>query len=364
MADKPASERTEKATPERLRKARQEGQIPESREVPSAVMIVVLLGGLMVMGGRILTWLVGKITSGLENLHGEPASAAFANALSGGTVELLTIMTPLLALMAGVSCLGSLAVGGWTFAAGRIKPDLKRISPVNGLKNLFSLKSLVKLVISVIKLAVILLIAWWYLRAKFDTMLAMQWTTPSGVISMMGEMVVGLVGRVAVALGVIAIVDFLYQKWNYKRQLRMTRQEIKDERRQHELAPEVKSRIRSSMTAIARKRMLQEVPAADVVVTNPTHYAVALKYDSQHDAAPVVVAKGADLLSVKIKEIAAAHDVPIVERPHLARVLYAAVEPGGVIPENLFVAVAEVLAMIYRMRKQRGALSGTGENNA
>ncbi len=360
MSDKPASERTEQPTPERLKKARKEGQIPESKEVPSAMTIIALLLGLLALGGRIMQWLTERITEGLTKVPGEPASAAFAEALSSGTVELLITMAPILALLAAVSCLSSVAVGGWTFAGGRLKPDLKRISPVNGFKNLFSLKSLVKLVISVAKLAVILLIAWWYLRAKFDTLLAMQWTSPRGVVAVMSDVVVGLVARVAVALGVIAIADFLYQKWNYKRQLRMTRQEIKDERKQHELAPEVKSRIRSAMTAMSRKRMLQEVPTADVIVTNPTHYAVALKYDSENNAAPVVIAKGADLLSKRIKEIAIEHDVPIVERPQLARALYDGVEPGQMIPEHLFVAVAEVLAMIYRMRKQRGASAQSG----
>ncbi len=229
------------------------------------------------------------------------------------------------------------------------------------MKRLLSLRSVVQLLIAIVKLTVILAIAWSYMGNRFGELLLLQWTTPQATMYGIGRLIFGLVARIAVALVIIALADLLYQRWNYKRQLRMTRQEVKEDRRQHEAPPEIKARIRAVQIAAMRKRMLQEVPTADVVITNPTHYAVALRYDAETMGAPQVVAKGADFLCQKIKEIARKHNVPIIERPHLARTLYAAVEVDQVIPETLFIAVAEVLAMIYRLRRKT-QISGQGRS--
>jgi flagellar biosynthetic protein FlhB len=183
--------------------------------------------------------------------------------------------------------------------------------------------------------------------------MALRWTTPTGCLFAIAKLVFGLIGRIAIGLLVIAGIDLLYQRWQWKKKLRMTMQEVKDERKQHELNPEIKGRMRALQMQMASKRMLQDVPTADVVVANPTHVAVALKYDSASMDAPQVIAKGADHLCERIKEIARENGVPVVEKPPLARTLYGSCEVGQSIPEGLFMAVAEVLATIYRMRKKK-----------
>ncbi len=353
MAEKGASEKTEKATPERLKKARAEGQVAQSQEVPSALIIGSLLILLALMSDQIYRWFVTQLSGGLSlQVSGSMNNEAFAKLLHSSGAACLTVMAPFLFVAAGVSVLGSMAAGGWAFAPKAIRVDLSRISPIKGFKNLFALKSVVKLLVSLVKLAVILVIAWQYTAGRMDLLLGLQWATPAGTLYAVAGFILGLAGRIVVALMAIACADLLYQRWNYKRELRMSRQEVKEERKQHEVAPEVKGRIRAVQMAMARKRMLQDVPTADVVITNPTHYAVALRYDAGTMAAPQVVAKGADFMCRKIKEIAAEHDVPIIERPELARTLYAAAEVGQVIPETLFIVVAEILATIYRLRKK------------
>ncbi len=355
MPEKPASERTEKPTDERLKKAREEGQFAQSQEVPSAFVIGLLVVMLVLMASRLSQWFISQLHEGLTlHMTGSMDSGMFAELMNSRGTECLTILAPFLAAAACISFFGSALVGGLSFAPKALRLDLKRISPIKGIKNLFSLKSVVKLLISIVKLVVLLTIAWQYLSGRLDTLVSLQWAAPEGILCGIAGLILGLAGRIVVALLAIAGADMLYQRWNYKRQLRMTRQEVKEERKQHEVSPEVKGRVRAMQLAMARKRMLQEVPNADVVVTNPTHYAVALRYDAKTMNAPEVVAKGADFLCEKIKEIAAENDIPVVEKPELARALYSTAEVGQAIPEVLFVAVAEILAMIYRMRKNRG----------
>jgi flagellar biosynthetic protein FlhB len=184
-------------------------------------------------------------------------------------------------------------------------------------------------------------------------MMALHWSTPYVALTEMARLVGGMLIRIILAMAVIAGLDWLWQRYSWKKQLRMTRQELKEERRQYEPAPEIRSKIRGIQQSMARRRMLQDVSEADVVLTNPTHVSVALKYNAGEMEAPLVLAKGADLLAQKIREVAKANGVPVVERPPLARALYAAVEVGQQIPESLFVAVAEVLAMVYRTQKHR-----------
>ncbi len=360
MADKPASERTEQPTPERIRKAREEGKVPQSKEVPSAMMIAALLGCLALAGGGVYDWAAGELSAGLGRAGPAVLDVDSFRALMGEKLlALLTVLAPFLAVGACTSVLSSLLVGGWAFSPKALKFDPARINPIKGLKNLFSLRSVVNLLVSVSKLAVILLVSWQFLASKLPEMLALQWASPTGALQSVAGLLAGLVFRIAAALAAIAGIDWLYQWWQYRKQLRMTRQEVKEERKQHELSPEVRGRMRSMQMAAARSRMLRDVPQADVVVTNPTHYAVALRYDGAAMDAPQVLAKGADVLCSRIKEIAREHEIPIVERPQLARALYAACEPGDAIPEAMFVAVAEVLAMIYRLRRRRlGGVSG------
>jgi len=244
-----------------------------------------------------------------------------------------------------------------------VKLDFSRVSPIKGMKNLLSLKSLVRLLISVLKLSVIGVILWLYLSDNLGMLMSLTSATPGAIVSTTAELIGGVLIRIVIAMIAIAMVDLLYQKWNYKKELRMTKQEVKEEMKQYEISPQLKGRIRMLQREMASKRMLSDVPSADVVIVNPTHFAVALKYDSESMNAPEIVARGADLLCQRIKDLARENKVPIVERPRLARTLYASAKVGDTVPDTLFVAVAEVLAMIYKLRANRGMTGKVGSSS-
>lgn len=279
-------------------------------------------------------------------------SGFFIEFINAKLLQSLVILVPFLVGAAAASVMASLASSGWAFSTKAISLKLERISPINGFKNLLSLKSLVHLLISLAKLTVILVILYVYLHDKMDRIMTLRWAELDGTMLETGRLVFGVLSRIVIGLVIIAGIDLLYQRWNYKKELRMTRQEVKEERKQYELAPEVKGRMRAIQIQMAKQRMLQEVPNADVVLANPTHVAVAIKYDSAKMDAPMVIAKGPDLLAQQIKELARKNGVPVVHRPELARAVYKAVDIGRTIPDTLFVAVAEVLAMIYRTKRQ------------
>ena len=356
--DQSSADRTEEPTPERLRRAREEGQVPQSREVPSAVLILVLLLLLAALAPVLYRYFYTLVSDSLTfDAVGPKSSTGFLEVLRDKAGDTLMMLAPFLAVGAAASALSSVLVGGWAFSPKGVRVNANRIHPVRGLKQLFSLRSVVNLLVSLMKLTLILVLVYSFLRGKLNEIVALEWTTAEGTLVRIAQLVFGLVMRIVVGLLCIAGIDWLYQRWNYKRQLRMTRREIKQERKQYELSPELRSRIRQIQVGMARKRMLQSVPEADVVVTNPEHVAVALKYEADEMEAPQVVAKGADLLAGRIREIARAHDVPIVRRPELARTLYATCEVGELVPETLYLAVAEVLATIYRLRRRHPAHS-------
>ncbi|MFW6061376.1 MAG: flagellar biosynthesis protein FlhB [Planctomycetota bacterium] len=347
-------DKTEEATPQRLREAKKEGQLPQSQEVGSALMIAALLVTLAVVGPDVLNWLRCQVRDGLSYRYAGPMDiGAFRALLMSKATGLITALAPFLAVGLLVSIFASGVSSGLAYCPKAVRIKFESISPVKGIKNLVSWKSLVKLLISIAKLIVIGTIFWLYVRERMEDLLLLRYASPGELAVATSGLVFGLVVRVTIALAFIALLDLLYQRWQYKRKLRMSKKEVKEEQKQYEVSPEVKGRIRQIQMQSARKRMLQDVPDADVVVANPTHFAVALSYDGGKMDAPQVVAKGADLLAQQIKKVAAENGVPVVERPPLARALYASAEVGQSVPENLFVAVAEVLAMVYRMRRKR-----------
>ena len=227
------------------------------------------------------------------------------------------------------------------------------INPATGLQKLVNTESMVKLLLSALKLLFVSLVVWFYLRDRLDEFLLLRWAWSSQIMAGIAKMIGGLMIRICLALLVIGLADLFYRKWKYIEDLKMTRQEVKQERRDTDGAPEVKGRIRKLQLQMSLKRMLQEVPKATVVLVNPTHVAVALRYEGKTMEAPVVVAKGADHMAEKIREIARAYGVPVVRKPELARALYSTVKLDESVPNHLYMAVAEVLAMIYRLRQQR-----------
>jgi len=357
MAEKPASERSEKPTPDRLRKARREGKVPQSTEVSSALMISTLLIVLFVGGSKLYGALAAEVRAGVSLSLPARGDADLPGRLQATGERLMVIVLPFLLSALTVSLLSSLLVSGWACATKAVSPDPNRISPATGFKNLFSVRMPVQLLFSLVKLTLILAAVYTYLQGRMETCLSLRWATPGQTLLTIATLVAGLTVRIIVVLLAVGLADALFQRWKHRRDLRMTRQEVKEEVKEHEVSPHVRSRIRSLQMSMARRRMLKEVPAADLVLVNPTHVAVALKYDAAAMDAPKVVAKGADFIAEKIRAVAAAHDVPIVRKPELARTLYETVELDQFIPESLFVAVAEVLAMIYRLRRKRLGLT-------
>jgi len=316
-------------------------------------MVGALLVVLLTAGPGIYESLAAEVTSGVSFSLPAKGQAALPDLLRDKGERLLVIVLPFLLAALSVSILGSLLVGGWACSLKTASPNFERISPSSGLKNLFSVRSPVRLLFSLAKLVLILTVVYLYLQGRVEACLALRWSTPAQTLLTIAGLVTGLMIRIVVILLALGGIDALFQKWKYRRDLRMTRQEVKEEVKEHGISPHVRSRIRSLQMSMARRRMLKEVPAADLIIVNPTHVAVALKYDGASMDAPVVVAKGADFIAQKIREVAKAHDVPVVRRPELARTIYETVELDQPIPESLFVAVAEVLAMIYRMKSKR-----------
>jgi flagellar biosynthetic protein FlhB len=358
MADNDVRDRTESPTQKRLDEARARGQVPRSRDLGAAA--VVLAGGLGLNS-------VGAITGAhLRSIMRDGLSFGRGEALDHGRMLLqfehaalqgLLAAAPLLGLLLAAAVLAPLAIGGWTFSAEALVPDFARLDPVAGLARVFSLRGVIELLKSLARFAVVALVATallWKQFVSFSGLAAEPTRAAIGhAMSLVGTALIALGG----ALALIALVDVPLALWQHRQSLRMSRQEIREEHKDTEGSPEVKSRVRRAQQLIARKRMMQEVPKADVVITNPTHFAVALKYDDQRMRAPVVVAKGRDLIALRIREIAAAHRVAVVEAAPLARALHAACELGDEIPARLYAAVARILVYVYELRtaRRRGA---------
>ena len=354
MPEKPATEKTEQPTQKRLQKAREQGQVPRSQELTSVASLMVLVAMVVLLAPKLAQWFIMQMKQGMSGQIGVfDNSRAFTNFLSAKVADSLLVICPIFAALIAGSVLTSVAVSGLNFAPKAISLKLSAIDPSKGLQKLLNAKSMMHLCASILKLFFVSVIVWLYLRSKLDVLATLRWAWSAQIMATIAKIILGLMLRICAALLVIGIADAFYQKWKYIQELKMTRQELKEERKQTEGSPEVRSRIRRIQYAMALKRMMQEVPKANVVLVNPTHVAVALRYDAEVMEAPVVVAKGAEHLSEKIREIARAYGVPIVRRPELARTIYSTVDIGNPIPQALYVAVAEVLAMIYRLRHRK-----------
>jgi flagellar biosynthetic protein FlhB len=354
MASKPAGERTERPTAKRLQRSRSEGKVPQSHELPSAVALLSLILVLWLTGPNLLQWFSTEVREGLlcrRDIFSDTKS--FIHFANTKVINSALAALPLFLALTTAGVAGCLAISGFNFAPKALKMNLAALNPVKGIANLFSGRSMVALTVSILKLTVIIIITYIFLRDQLINFANLQWGWSQQILAAIAQLIFGVWIRIGIAILIIAAADAIYQKWKYIDDLKMTRQEVKQERKEEEGSPELKRRIRILQYEMAAKRMLQEVPKANIILVNPTHVAVALKYDAKKMDAPILVAKGGDHMCEKIKEIGRAYGVPIVHRPELARTLYSTVEPGQPIPEVLFVAVAEVLAMIYRLRHRR-----------
>lgn len=344
--------KTEKPTSRRLKKAQKEGRVVQSQEMLSAATLIALIGSVALLGPWFVKWAKKQIISGMScDTSVCENSQVFVAFVNDRIVDVMFVMSPFLLAIIMAGAIGSILVSGPHFTPKALAWKVESLNPLKGAQRFLSFDSVIKLLFSVAKLVLIGVIVFFYLRSKIPLLTLLQWTEPDQLMGSIGGLVLGVVLRIVLALLVIGLIDWFYRKWKYIEDLKMTKQEVKDEHRNMEGAPEVKNKIRQKQFQAALRRMLQDVPKANVVLVNPTHVAVALQYNPNM-AAPVVVAKGGDHMCEKIKEVARAHGVPIIRRPALARELHAAVKIGHAIPEKLFTAVAEVLALLYRIRRR------------
>ncbi|MCQ4312664.1 flagellar biosynthesis protein FlhB [Pseudomonas stutzeri] len=353
------ADKSEEPTEKRLRESREKGQLARSRELNTVAVTLGGIGGLLASGGSLagslMAMMQGSFELSRETLLDENAMVRLL--MSSGMIALEAIM-PLLIVLLIVSIIGPISLGGWLFSGKSMAPKFSRMNPGSGLKRMFSTHALVELLKALAKFIVVLLVALAVLGAYQDDLLSIA-KQPLDLAIMHSAEVVGWCALwMACGLILIAAVDVPFQLWDNKQKLMMTKQEVRDEYKDSEGKPEVKSRIRQMQREMAERRMMQAVPDADVVITNPTHFAVALKYDGDKGGAPMLVAKGGDFLALKIREIAQEHQVTVLESPALARAVYYSTELEQEIPAGLYLAVAQVLAYVYQLRQYR---SGKGK---
>jgi len=351
MAEDSDAERTEPASEKRLRQAREDGDIPRSREVATFTVLMTAGAGLWMMGGGLVDKLSTVLERGLsldreqvynpnvliERIAADVGGVLLACLPLAGAVMLMMLASPML-------------IGGWNFSAKAFTPNFAKLNPLRGLGNMVSTNALVELLKAVAKTLLVGAVAWFVMMSQKDAVIGLV-TEPFGTAAphlggLLAKAFLTMVG----ALGAIAILDGPYQMWHYADKLKMTRQEVIQESKESDGNPQIKGKIRQLQREMARKRMMANVPTADVVVTNPTHFAVALKYAEGQRGAPRVVAKGTDEVAAKIREIAKEHKVAMLEAPALARALYKHTDIDDEIPEALYSAVAEVLAYVYQLR--------------
>jgi flagellar biosynthesis protein FlhB len=354
MAETDLEDRTEQPTQKRLDDARREGQIPRSRDLSAAAVMLVAGVALQMLGGVLGGRMADLMRSGLQLSRAEALDdGRLVPALGDAGLQAMIAIAPILGLTL-VAALGApLLMGGWAFSGAAMAPKFERLDPIAGVGRMFSARAWMELVKSLAKFAVVAAAGVIVLRANLDELMGLG-SEPMGAAighaaSITGQALVAL----CAALIVIAGVDVPFQLWQHNRELRMTREEIKQESKESEGSPEVKAQIRRLQRERAERRMMADVPKADVIIVNPTHYAVALRYDDTRDRAPVVVAKGVDHMAAKIREVATENQVPIFEAPPLARALHRTVEIGDEIPSSLYVVVAQVLTYIFQLRTAR-----------
>lgn len=345
------SQRTEQPTPRRLEEAHKKGDVVKSTEVSAFVLIGGGALAVALLGGAAARNFVGGFSAYLARPHEFSLDGAGALAiLRGAALELALVLGPVLALIAAMAFLGNFLQHRPVFTAERIKPSLAKLSPLKGLKRIFGLDGVTNLLKGVLKLALVGAAAMVALWPERDRLAAVMTHSPAGIA---GDMAILLLKMLGAALGVLALVaafDYAYQRYRFLERHKMSRREIREELRQSEGDPQIKARIRQIRQERARKRMMAAVPQATVVVANPSHFAVALKYESGKMAAPVCVAKGVDSLALRIRKVAEDHEVPVVENPPLARALYSAVEIGAPIPPAHYKAVARIIGYVMGLR--------------
>lgn len=353
----PGGEKTEPATEKKLRDARKEGQVAKSKEIGNAFGLLALFLVMKFYVGYMGNSFLGNIYSIYSQIpdyvkmyDGAIPVASIGAVVKNAMLRILIILAPILLIGMAVAFVADLVQVKWQPTTKPLQPKLSKLSPLKGIKKIISKESIVELVKALLKIGLIVYVVYSYLKDKLNYIYLLYDVSLKQAIGLIGELVIDLGIRVSAVYLIIGFVDFAYQKHKFNEDMKMTKQEVKDEYKDQEGDPQIKGKQKQRMREASQRRMMQRLPEADVVITNPTHYAVAIKYDPEKYDAPIVLAKGEDYLAQKIKETAKEHHIEIVENKPLARMLYANVEVGELIPPELYQAVAEVLAFVYHLQ--------------
>ena len=358
--DGPGGEKTEQPTAKKLQDARKEGQVAKSKEIYNAFGLLGLFLLIQFYAGYMGTNIMGffealysQIPDLVKTPDGYMPVLTFRYIFNTAILRLFALVGPILLVAFTIAVVTNVAQVKWQPTSKPLKPKFSKLNPIKGFSKIFSVNSLVELIKSIAKIGVIAYIAYSYLLGRIDELFLLYDIPLMQAIGLTGDVVVQTGIRIAAAYLIIAFADLTYQKYKHRKDNMMTKQEIKDEFKNQEGDPQIKGKQKQKMLQVSQRRMMQQLPEADVVITNPTHYAVAIKYDMENESkydAPIVIAKGADFVALKIKEAAREHGIEIVENKPLARMLYTNVEVGEMVPPELYQAVAEVLAMVYHMK--------------
>ncbi|WP_284139966.1 MULTISPECIES: flagellar biosynthesis protein FlhB [unclassified Virgibacillus] len=348
-----AGEKTEKATPKKRQDERKKGKVAKSQDVNTGLLLLFSFIILVIFGAYIKNGMLAMYRQSFtEFIHWDITEKTVSQLFNGITIETAKLLAPvfLIAIVAGLA--SNLMQIGFLFTTEPLKLDLKKIDPIQGAKRIFSVRALVELAKSLLKITFIGAITFMVIWMYKDEMLMLSFKNADSSLAFFGKtaMVMGI--SAAVVLLFLAVFDYAYQRYDFEKNMRMSKQDIKDEHKNIEGDPLIKSKIKEKQRQMAMRRMMSEVPNADVIITNPTHFAVAIKYDENKANAPYVIAKGTDLVALKIREVAKAHNISTVENRPLARALYSRLEIGDLIPEEFYQAVAEILAYVYRIGKK------------
>ena len=354
MAEESGQERTEDPTPKRQLDSKKKGQIARSRDFNTMAIVAMAAAALLMMGGSFTDGLSQLMIQGLTPSRAQIFDKMqVADLLLNSILDAIIIIAPFLAIMLIVALFAPILIGGWAFSWESLQPKLSKLNPISGIKKMFSLKSLVELIKTMAKFILVTAVAVAVIWSQSDSFLQLGNQNIKTAFGNAGELFSTGFMLLTVALIIIAAIDVPFQVWDHMRQMRMTLQEVKDEMKDSEGRPEVKGKLRQLQREMSERRMLEDVPQADVVITNPEHYAIALKYDQEKGKAPVVVAKGADLIAASIRKVAIHNDVTLVQAPPLARAIFYNAEIGDEIPESLYLAVAQILAYVFHLKTAR-----------
>ena len=355
--DGQGGEKTEEPTAKKLEDARKEGQVAKSREIANGLGILALFLVLQLWVGNmgksfqeLFETIYAEIPDTVDLIGNPIPQTAMSKMFNHALVLIIQIVLPIFLVGFVIAFVSDYVQVKWKPTAKPLKPKFNKLNPASGFKKIFSVNSLVELIKSIAKILIIFYVSYSFLKDKWKQLYWLYNMSMMESVQLIGDTVIGLGIRIAAVYMILALADFAYQKYKFHKDMKMTKQEVKEEYKNQEGNPEIKGKIRQKMREVSQRRMMQSLPQADVVITNPTHYAVAIKYDQNEAPAPIVIAKGEDYLAQKIKETAREHDIEIVENKPLARMLYANVEIGAQIPPELYQAVAEVLAFVYHAK--------------